>query len=161
VFDCCLVFSGNKDAVYEVDVTVVNFVSKRFEEASLEVRFSSSPGPGPGPAPDAFAKAVQDAYSQAPDAAAKAKLVAYYGSSASLWRDPSLKPAATLYKAISDKRDSFGVNESTLPRVRDVIGVEMNKVGIAGSPSADVPSDKREAMAKVYEAAAAALGGIK
>lgn len=123
---------------------------------------AGQPAPTPPPTPtDTLAKAIQDAYAAAPDVAGKVLLTAYYRAVAPLWRDPSLKPAGTLYKAIGDKRTQLGLADATLTKVRGVVGDAMAAVGVSGDAAQDVPADKREAMAQVYEKAAAALEGIK
>jgi hypothetical protein len=122
------------------------------------------PGPGPqppGPGPTDFAKAIQDAYRAAPDAAGKAKLALYYRAAAPLWRTVSLRPMSALYKAVADERARQGVSEATLPAVREVIGKAMTAVGVSTDPNKDVPADQREKLAKICESAVAALEGVQ
>jgi hypothetical protein len=122
------------------------------------------PGPGaqpPGPGPSDFAKAIQDAYRAAPDAAGKAKLALYYRAAAPLWRTVSLRPMSALYKAVADERVRQGVSEATLPAVREVIGKAMTAVGVSTDPNKDVPADQREKLAKICESAVAALEGVQ
>lgn len=149
----------------KVDLTVVDFDARVFDEASAVVEVEGKPEPPPDPVPpppEPFVKRLQDAYSLdggAGKAASLAKLADLYAAAARA--DVTFaKTAGELSAWLKKAAANLGLTAGELPRLRKAIEAELSEV-LPASADARLTQDHHAAAVRIFGLLAKSLGAIK